>query len=135
MRRCGRSSSKIRKRVLMYAVEMSGVTKRFGDVVAVNDISLAVPCGSIYGILGPNGAGKTTSIRMIAGIFGPDEGHLSVLGAVSGVVVRNRIAYLPEEKGLYKKMRAIELLTYFGSLKGVPAGIAKQRGARLMQKY
>src|SRR5215468_241940 len=98
----------------MYAVQMTGVTKRFGDVVAVNDISLAVPAGSIYGILGPNGAGKTTSIRMISGIFGPDEGHLSVLGAPSGIAVREQIAYLPEEKGLYKKMRAIEILTYFG---------------------
>src|ERR1041384_1762379 len=66
---------------MMHAVEMINVTKRFGDVFAVKDVSLVVPTGATYGILGQNGAGKTTSMRMIAGIFGPDEGRLSVLGA------------------------------------------------------
>src|SRR5215475_13842589 len=119
----------------MYAVQMAGVTKRFGDVVAVNDISLAVPVGSIYGILGQNGAGKTTSLRMISGIFAPDEGQLAVLGAANAIEVRTRTAYLPEEKGLYKKMRTIDLLVYFGCLKGLSPSIARQRGEQLMREY
>ena len=119
----------------MHAVELRNVTKRYGDIVAANEISLAVPHGAIYGILGPNGAGKTTCIRMIAGIFGPDEGSLSVLGAPNGMAVRHRIGYLPEEKGLYKKMRTVELLTYFGTLKGMAASAARQRAAALMTRY
>lgn len=119
----------------MYAVSLQSVTKRFGDFVAVDAISLSVPSGSIYGILGPNGAGKTTSIRMISGIFAPDAGSVSVLGAGSGVEVRQRIGYLPEEKGLYKKMYAVDLLAYFGSLKGLSMADARQRGQALMERY
>jgi len=119
----------------MNAVEIRAVTKRFGDFVAVNDISLNVPAGSIYGILGPNGAGKTTTIRMICGIFGPDRGSVQVLGAPSALSVRNRVGYLPEEKGLYKKMTALDLLTYFGGLKGVAPAEARRRGKALMERY
>jgi len=118
-----------------YAVELESVTKRFGSVVAVDDISLRVPSGSTYGILGPNGAGKTTTIRMIAGIFGPDEGRLSVLGAHSGIEVRPRIGYLPEEKGLYKKMQAIDLLMHFGGLKGLSSADARSRATSLMRQF
>ena len=106
------------------ALNLHNVTKRFGEVLAVDDLSLQVPAGCIYGFLGPNGAGKTTTIRMILGIFYPDSGSVRVLGDESSEAVKHRLGYLPEEKGLYKKMKTGEILAYFGRLKGMDAASA-----------
>jgi ABC-2 type transport system ATP-binding protein len=114
---------------------LSGVTKRFGKHVAVDALSLAIPTGSIYGFLGPNGAGKTTTIRMIMDIFKPDEGALTVLGSSDPGAVKDRLGYLPEEKGLYKKMKAAEILAYFGRLKGLERSVAKRRAVELLERY
>ena len=83
------------------AVVLEGVEKRFGQFKAVDDFSLQVPPGCIYGFLGPNGAGKTTIIRMIMSIFYPDAGRITVLGHENAALVKDRLGYLPEEKGLY----------------------------------
>ncbi|MEM9305201.1 MAG: ATP-binding cassette domain-containing protein [Pseudomonadota bacterium] len=117
------------------AIEIAGVTKRFGKNVAVNALDLSIPAGEIYGFLGPNGAGKTTTIRMIMSILYPDEGDLHVLGHRDTEAVKDRLGYLPEEKGLYKKMTAGEILVYFGRLKGLPRGEAKRRAKDLLERY
>jgi ABC-2 type transport system ATP-binding protein len=100
------------------AVVLRGVTKRFNGTVAVNDLSLAVPTGSIYGFIGPNGSGKTTTLRMIMHILLPDEGEIEVLGSQDTSAARDRVSYLPEERGLYKKMTIRRLLRYYARLKG-----------------
>ena len=100
------------------AVRFERVTKRFGDFTAVDGVDFEVPPGTIFGILGPNGAGKTTSIRMLMNIFGPDEGRVEMFGTTMNERLKARLGYLPEERGLYKKMRMRELLTYFGRIKG-----------------
>ncbi len=111
------------------------VTKRFGDFTAVNDLSLSVPKGSVYGFLGPNGAGKTTTIRMVLAIYEPTQGSISVLGKPSALDVRDRIGYLPEEKGLYKKMTGVEIIAYFAMLKGLKRSEAKARAIELLDRY
>ena len=100
------------------AIELSHVTKRFGTQTAVDRIDLAVPEGSIYGFIGPNGSGKTTTLRMILRIFQPDEGTVRVLGQTNGKTADNRLGYLPEERGLYKRMKVRDVLTYYARLKG-----------------
>ena len=111
------------------------VSKRFGDFCAVDDISLSIPRGSIYGFLGPNGAGKTTTIRMILNIIKPDSGEITILGEDSALKVRNRIGYLPEEKGLYKKMKVWAIIQYFAMLKGMDKQAAKERAYELLEQY
>ncbi len=101
------------------AIHIEGVTKRFRDKVAVNDLHLDVPEGSLCGFLGPNGAGKTTTIRMVMSIFYPDAGKLSVLGKSTAIESKDRIGYLPEERGVYRKMKVVDFLTYLGNLKGL----------------
>lgn len=100
------------------ALAIDGVTKRFGKVVAVNGLDLEVPRGSLYGFIGPNGSGKSTTLRMIMHILLPDEGEIEVLGQRDTRAAHDRVSYLPEERGLYKKMSVRRLLRYFGSLKG-----------------
>lgn len=100
------------------AVRFRNVTKRFGTFTAVDGLSLEVPRGSIFGILGSNGAGKTTSIRMLMNIFKPDEGEVEVLGSRVTEALKPRLGYLPEERGLYRKMRLGEMLRFFGRIKG-----------------
>ena len=117
------------------AIELEGVEKRFGAKVAVDGLSLEVPRGCIYGFLGPNGAGKTTTLRMVIGIFYPDAGRISVLGQSDPAAVKERIGYLPEERGLYEKMRVGDLMTYFGQLKGMETGSARKRALELLQRY
>ena len=99
------------------AIQMSGVTKNFGELRAVNDLSLAVPRGCLYGFIGPNGSGKTTTLRMIMSILRPDAGDIEVLGERNPPAAKDRVGYLPEERGLYKKMKVRRLLRYYGQLK------------------
>ena len=100
------------------AIQLTDVTKRFNAVPAVDQLTLTVPGGSIYGFIGPNGSGKTTTLRMIMNILLPDEGSIAVLGSGTSVAARDRVSYLPEERGLYKKMTVQRLLRYYGQLKG-----------------
>jgi ABC-2 type transport system ATP-binding protein len=99
------------------AVELDQVSKSFGSVRAVDDLSLRVPAGSIYGFIGPNGSGKTTTLRMILNIFKPDSGALRILGGTLNGSRDPRIGYLPEERGLYRRMKVRELLLFMGELK------------------
>jgi ABC-2 type transport system ATP-binding protein len=100
------------------AITISGVTKRFNGVVAVDDLDLCVPRGSLYGFIGPNGSGKTTTLRMIMHILLPDSGDIEVLGERGTRAAHDRVSYLPEERGLYKRMTVRRLLRYYGALKG-----------------
>jgi ABC-2 type transport system ATP-binding protein len=102
------------------AIAISGVTKYFGDYAAVDDLTLTVPRGSVYGFIGPNGSGKTTTLRMVMNILFPDAGDIVVLGERTTSAARDRVSYLPEERGLYKKMTVREVLRYYGRLKSVP---------------
>ena len=109
------------------AILLKGVTKSFGAARAVEKLDLVIPQGGLYGFIGPNGAGKTTSIRMIMSILFPDSGELSVLGNRSALEAKDRIGYLPEERGVYRKMRVGAFLTYMARLKGVSdTGLQKQ---------
>jgi len=103
---------------LMHAVELAGVTKTFGEVTAVDDLSLIVPQASVFGFIGPNGSGKTTTIRMIVNIFYPDTGDIRVFGQAMNGARTGLIGYLPEERGLYRKMAVRPLLEFFGELRG-----------------
>src|SRR6185503_527816 len=104
----------------MSAIAIRRVTKRFGDVTAVNDLTLEVPEGSIYGFIGPNGSGKSTTLRMIMNIFLPDQGEILVFDQHSHSSVRDDVGYLPEERGLYRRMTVRRVLRYYGQLKGKP---------------
>ncbi len=106
----------------MAAIEIREVTKTFGSHAAVDDLSLDVPEGSIYGFIGPNGSGKTTTLRMIMNILLPDRGEIRVLGRRDSSAARDDVGYLPEERGLYRKMKVRRLLHYYGALKGAAAG-------------
>ncbi len=110
------------------AVALHAVSKTFTHVVAVDGLSLNVPRGAIYGILGQNGAGKTTTIRMLVGILRPDSGTVRVLDSDDPSRIKGRLGYLPEEKGLYKKMRVLDLVAYFGRLKGMSRASAYSQG-------
>jgi len=117
------------------AVALDDVSKAFAHVVAVNHLSLSVPRGVVYGILGPNGAGKTTTIRMLVGILRPDSGRVRVLDSNDPAQIKPRLGYLPEEKGLYKKMRVLDLVAYFGRLKGMTRAAAYSRGRSLLDEF
>jgi ABC-2 type transport system ATP-binding protein len=118
-----------------HALTLRGVTKRFGSFTAVSDLSLEVPKGCIYGFLGQNGAGKTTTIRMVMSIFHPDAGTISVLGHSDAAEVKDRLGYLPEEKGLYKKMKTAEIVAYFGKLKGMDRSTANLKARELLTRF
>jgi ABC-2 type transport system ATP-binding protein len=105
----------------MSAIEIRGVTKTFGEHVAVDDLTLEVPEGAIYGFIGPNGSGKTTTLRMIMNILLPDRGEIRVLGRAGTSAAHDEVGYLPEERGLYRKMKVRRLLRYYGALKNAPA--------------
>jgi ABC-2 type transport system ATP-binding protein len=123
------------ERVAEPCIEIDAVTKRFGGFAAVDGLSFTVPKGIICGFLGPNGAGKTTTLRMMLDIIRPDRGTITVLGKPSTVQQRSRFGYLPEEKGLYKKMTARGVIAYLAALKGVPKREAFRRADRLLDKY
>ncbi|MGC6489403.1 MAG: ABC transporter ATP-binding protein [Planctomycetota bacterium] len=111
------------------------MTKRFGAFTAVDQLTLDVPSGCIYGFLGQNGAGKTTTIRMVMSIFRQDEGSITVLGRADAAEVKDRLGYLPEEKGLYKKMKTAEIVSYFGKLKGMDRSTANLKAKDLLTRY
>ena len=108
-------------------LRVENVTKRFGDFTAVDDLSFNVCAGRVFGFLGPNGAGKTTTIRMIVGITAPDEGKIELFGQKMSSNLQDKIGYLPEERGLYKKMKVQDQLRYFAALKDVSTKEADQR--------
>ncbi|HEV8395727.1 MAG TPA: ATP-binding cassette domain-containing protein [Vicinamibacterales bacterium] len=118
----------------MNAIELRDVRKTFGANLAVDGVNLAVPRGAVYGVIGPSGAGKTTCIRMIMSILFPDTGSLSVLGRASALEAKDRIGYLPEERGVYRKMRVGAFLTYLAQLKGVSRQTADARVPDLLER-
>lgn len=108
-------------------LRVENVTKRFGEFTAVEGLSFDVRAGRVFGFLGPNGAGKTTTIRMIVGITAPDEGKIELFGRKMGPALQDKIGYLPEERGLYKKMKIVDQLRYFAALKDVTGSDADKR--------
>lgn len=112
---------------------LSHVTKRFGSFTAVSNLSFEVPAGQIVGFLGPNGAGKSTSLRMALGVMAPDEGEVRLFGAKPELKSLKRVGFLPEERGLYKKMTARDTISYFARLKGMSAGAARARADELLE--
>ena len=117
-----------------FAVRLERVTKRFGKHTAVSDFDLEVPRGVICGLLGPNGSGKTTSIRMIMGILHPDEGQVSLFGSDPDVTRRTKVGYLPEERGLYKKMKVLELLIFLAEIRGVSRIEGRRRAGDWLER-
>ncbi|MEM9180701.1 MAG: ATP-binding cassette domain-containing protein [Pseudomonadota bacterium] len=113
-------------------LKMTGVSKWFGSFQAVRNLDFDVPQGSIVGFLGPNGAGKSTSLRMALGVLSPDRGEVSLLGARPNLESLKRVGFLPEERGLYKKMSPRQIITYFARLKGMTARDAKDRADELL---
>jgi ABC-2 type transport system ATP-binding protein len=111
----------------MAVVELAGVTKAYESKIAVNNLSLSIDAGQMFGLLGPNGAGKTSSIRMIMGITIPDSGSISLFGKPFDRQSLERVGYLPEERGLYKKMKVLDQLVFFGELHGLTAAEARKR--------
>ncbi|MGD0102343.1 MAG: ATP-binding cassette domain-containing protein [Acidobacteriota bacterium] len=116
------------------AVILKNVTKAFGETIAVRNFNLSIPEGALYGLIGPNGAGKTTLIRMILSILFPDQGELNVLGHSSALEAKERIGYLPEERGLYKKMRVGDFLVYMARLKGMDPPDLKSQVSHWLQR-
>ena len=116
------------------AVEIHDIVKRYGDFTAVDHVSLNVPAGTIYGFLGPNGAGKTSTIRMMMRILLPDEGTIRILGDDLAAVNLDRIGYLPEERGLYKKMRLLDQLVFFGEIRGLSRNEARNRAGAWLER-
>ncbi len=102
----------------MYALEVQHLSKSFDSLKAVDDVSFSVPEGSVFGLIGRNGAGKTTTIRMMMSIYLPDSGEVILRGSKIGQEFKDKVGYLPEERGLYKKMKVMETLLYFAELKG-----------------
>jgi ABC-2 type transport system ATP-binding protein len=116
------------------ALVLEGVAKRFGAVTAVESLDLRVPRGTTCGFIGPSGAGKTTAIRLMLSILLPDAGRLSVLGHDDAMQAKDRIGYLPEERGVYRKMRVDAFLQYMARLKGLSPDVARTRSLRLLEQ-
>ncbi|MBN05064.1 ABC transporter ATP-binding protein [Ponticaulis sp.] len=116
-------------------LRFEGVTKRFGDFDAVKDVSFQLGAGEVIGFLGPNGAGKSTSLRMALGIMSPDEGAAELFGGPPTLSNLRRVGFLPEERGLYKKMSARNVIAYFGQLKGMKRSDALSRADELLESF
>src|SRR5271170_1664112 len=116
-------------------VVLNNVRKAYGDFVAVDNISLSIKPGSIYGLLGPNGAGKTSTLRMIIGIIVPDSGQVTVFGEPLTFKHKDRFGYLPEERGLYKKMKVLEHLLFLARLKGLSGPEALKRARTWFDRF
>jgi len=119
----------------MPAVELSHVSKSFGSLRAVDDVSFNVEQGEIFGLLGPNGAGKTTTIRILLDIFKPDHGQVAILGGPMTEDKKNRIGYLPEERGLYQDIPVDRCLLYLATLKGLQPADAQKRTLEYMERF
>lgn len=119
----------------MNALEVKNLTKTFGNIRAVNHVSFDVPEGSIFGLIGRNGAGKTTTIRMMMNIYIPDSGEVRLRGEIIGQAFRDRVGYLPEERGLYKKMKVIETLLFFAELKGKTGKEVLKKADEYLEKF
>jgi len=119
----------------MHTVEVTHVAKRFGDTQAVDDVSFAVEPGEIFGLLGPNGAGKTTTIRLMLDVFKPDRGTVSILGGPMTEAKKERIGYMPEERGLYQDIVLERCLTYLGTLKGLSTLEAHRRTEQWLERF
>jgi ABC-2 type transport system ATP-binding protein len=117
------------------ALTLDGIGKRYGDFDAVRDLSFEVAQGRICGFLGPNGAGKTSTLRMILGLIAPTSGRLSVLGAPDGRAIRSKIGFLPEERGLYRRMTPVEAISFLATLKGLSGGEARRRARTLLEDH
>ena len=116
------------------AIVLENVTKTFGSTVAVSGLNVSVPVGGLYGFIGPNGAGKTSTIRLVMSILFPDDGRVSVLGQTSALDAKDRIGYLPEERGLYRRMKVGAFLVYMGRLKGVDETVLRDRVRQWLEK-
>lgn len=116
------------------ALQLEGVTKRYGAFTAVDNLSFAARRGRILGFLGPNGAGKTSTIRMVLGLVAPSAGRIDVLGAPDARSVRERIGFLPEERGLYRRMTPLDAIVFLGGLKGVPRAECRRRALALLEE-
>jgi len=119
----------------MYALEVKNLTKTFEKVVAVDNATFEVPEGSIFGLIGRNGAGKTTTIRMMMGIYLPDNGEVVLRGVKVGQEFKNQVGYLPEERGLYKKMKVLETLLYFAELKGKSGREVQKKAEEYLKRF
>jgi ABC-2 type transport system ATP-binding protein len=119
----------------MAILTLDHVVKRFGEFTAVNDLSFSVPEGGLFGFLGGNGAGKTTSLRMALDIIRPTSGKIEILGRAPGRENASQIGFLPEERGLYRRMTVIDTIVYFGQIKGMEAAPAKQEAERLIERF
>jgi ABC-2 type transport system ATP-binding protein len=118
----------------MLAVEVSHVAKSFVDKVAVDDLSFSVAQGEMFGLIGPNGAGKTTTIRMMMDILKPDSGEVTIFGEKLHEATKNNLGYLPEERGLYKKLKVIDSIVYLASLKNVDRHSATEKAYELLNQ-
>ena len=118
----------------MIAVEVSHVVKSFADKVAVDDLSFSVAQGETFGLIGPNGAGKTTTIRMMMDIIKPDSGDVTIMGEKLSEPAKNRLGYMPEERGLYKKLSVLESIVYLASLKGMDKHLAREKADELLDR-
>lgn len=118
----------------MNAVEVNHVVKSFADNIAVDDLSFSVARGEMFGLIGPNGAGKTTTIRMMMDIIKPDSGNVIILGETLNEATKNKLGYMPEERGLYKKLSVLESIIYLASLKGMEKQLAKQKADELLRR-
>jgi ABC-2 type transport system ATP-binding protein len=119
----------------MPAVELSNISKSFGPVKAVDDVSFSIEKGELFGLLGPNGAGKTTCLRVMLDIFKPESGSVAILGGPMTEAKKDRIGYMPEERGLYQDIPLERCLTYLGSLKGLSPAEVKQRAAGYLERF
>ena len=119
----------------MRALSLERVTKRFDRTLAVDDLSFSVPEGEVFGFLGGNGAGKTTTLRMALDIIRPTEGRLTVLDRAPGRANAPDIGFLPEERGLYRQMTALDTIVYFGRLKGMTSHAARAEGLALLERF
>jgi len=118
----------------MPAVEVNHIVKSYADKAAVNDLSFSVNQGEVFGLIGPNGAGKTTTIRMMMDIIKPDSGDVTILGEKLSEASKNKLGYLPEERGLYKKLRVIDSIVYLASLKGMNKHSAEEKANELLNQ-
>jgi len=129
-----RYNANLSKATNMLAAEVSHVVKSFADKVAVDDLSFSVAQGEMFGLIGPNGAGKTTTIRMMMDIIKPDSGEVTILGEKLSEAAKNRLGYLPEERGLYKKLGVLDSIVYLASLKGMDRHSATEKANELLNQ-